>query len=72
MSGSSRCGKPFSVHADPLWFSGCQFPPKAIPCPCIPLAGRRLVKHWKRLPRLVVDAPSLEMFKARLNHDLRT
>jgi len=26
----------------------------------------RVVKHWHRLPREVVDAPSLEMFKARL------
>ena len=27
----------------------------------------RMVKHWNRLPREVVDAPSLEVFKARLN-----
>ena len=27
----------------------------------------RVVKHWHRLPREVVDAPSLETFKARLN-----
>jgi len=27
----------------------------------------RVVKHWHRLPREVVDAPSLEMFKARLD-----
>jgi len=24
-----------------------------------------VVKHWKRLPREVIDAPSLETFKAR-------
>jgi len=27
----------------------------------------RVVKHWKRLPREVVDAPSLEMLKAGLD-----
>jgi len=27
----------------------------------------RVVKHWKRLPREVADAPSLENFKARLD-----
>ncbi|KFW87816.1 hypothetical protein N305_06115, partial [Manacus vitellinus] len=28
------------------------------------------VKHWKRLPRETVDAPSLEVFKARLDRAL--
>ena len=28
---------------------------------------RRMVKHWHRLPREVVAAPSLEVFKARLD-----
>ena len=28
---------------------------------------KRVVKHWKRLPREAVDAPSLEVFKARLD-----
>jgi len=31
---------------------------------------RRVVKHWNRLHREVVDAPSLETFKARLDRAL--
>ncbi|KFQ98782.1 hypothetical protein Y956_11673, partial [Nipponia nippon] len=30
----------------------------------------RVVKHWKRLPREVADAPSLETFKVRLDRAL--
>ena len=27
---------------------------------------QRVVKHWNRLPKKVVDAPSLQAFKARM------
>jgi len=30
----------------------------------------RVLKHWHGLPREVVDAPSLETFKARLDRAL--
>ncbi|KFQ23616.1 hypothetical protein N332_11458, partial [Mesitornis unicolor] len=30
----------------------------------------RVVRHWHKLPREMVDAPSLEAFKARLNRAL--
>ncbi|KFV60858.1 hypothetical protein N341_04152, partial [Tyto alba] len=30
----------------------------------------RVLKHWNELPREVVDAPSLETFKARLDRAL--
>ncbi|KFM00918.1 hypothetical protein AS27_10505, partial [Aptenodytes forsteri] len=30
----------------------------------------KVVKHWNRLPREAVDAPSLEAFKARLDEAL--
>ena len=28
---------------------------------------QRVVKHWNRLPKEILDAPSLEAFKARLD-----
>ena len=31
---------------------------------------QRVVRHWNRLPKEAVDAPSLEAFKARLDVDL--
>ena len=30
----------------------------------------RAVRHWNRLPREAVDAPSLEVFRARLDGSL--
>ncbi|KFZ56589.1 hypothetical protein N321_13605, partial [Antrostomus carolinensis] len=30
----------------------------------------RMVRHWNRLPKEAVDAPSLEEFKARLDEAL--
>jgi len=30
----------------------------------------RVVKHWRRLPRDVVDAPSLDTFKVRMDRAL--
>jgi len=31
---------------------------------------KRVIKHWSRLPREVIDAPSLSVLKSHLDNDL--
>ena len=33
--------------------------------------GERVVRHWNRLPRVAVGAPSLEVFKKRVDMALQ-
>ena len=41
-------------------------------CQCFTTFTMRVVKHWPRLPREAVAAPSLAVFKARLDGALST
>ncbi|KAK4818195.1 hypothetical protein QYF61_008579 [Mycteria americana] len=57
------------VHGQGLFIRECSDRTRAN---SFKLKEERVVRHWDRLPREVVDAPSMEVFKARLDGALNS